>query len=249
MINFFRKIRQRLLTENKFSKYLLYAIGEIVLVVIGILIALQVNNLNEDRKERKVEVRLLNELITGLSNDLSTLRYNIDKHSQAVKSSEIVLNALNDNQEFADSLAYHFAAVHYYTGFNSSRGAYESLKSTGFGIISNESLRYGLINYYDEWNNVLKGNSKNIREDIQHLKRNFNQDYFDKFHLFNPTPPHYQGEMIPNDFQQLKRNKAYKYHIRTLHSGHSAFNGLNEISVNKVEELINHCQEELTRLK
>ncbi len=84
MIKFFRKIRQRFLTENKFSKYLIYSIGEIFLVVIGILIALQVNNLNEDRKERKVEIRLLNELITGLSNDLSTLRYNIDKHSQAV---------------------------------------------------------------------------------------------------------------------------------------------------------------------
>jgi uncharacterized protein YxeA len=50
MIKFFRKIRQRLLTENKFSKYLIYAIGEIILVVIGILIALQVNKLNENRK-------------------------------------------------------------------------------------------------------------------------------------------------------------------------------------------------------
>ena len=47
MIKFFRKIRQKLLTENKFSKYLLYAIGEIVLVVIGILIALQIKNIGE----------------------------------------------------------------------------------------------------------------------------------------------------------------------------------------------------------
>ncbi len=51
MIKFFRKIRQKTLTENKFSKYLLYAIGEIILVVIGILIALQVNNWNEKRKQ------------------------------------------------------------------------------------------------------------------------------------------------------------------------------------------------------
>ncbi|MEH6514960.1 MAG: hypothetical protein V7670_17480 [Maribacter arcticus] len=49
MINFFRKIRQRLLTENKFSKYMLYAIGEVILVMIGILLALQVNNWNETR--------------------------------------------------------------------------------------------------------------------------------------------------------------------------------------------------------
>ena len=55
MIKFFRKIRQRLLAENRFSKYLLYAIGEIMLVVIGILIALQVNNLNERNKLFKQE--------------------------------------------------------------------------------------------------------------------------------------------------------------------------------------------------
>ena len=64
MIKFFRKIRQQLLNENlsagqagKFSKYLIYAIGDIVLVVIGILIALQINNWNEDNiKFRKEEM-------------------------------------------------------------------------------------------------------------------------------------------------------------------------------------------------
>ena len=56
MIKFFRSIRKALLAENKFSKYLIYAIGEIVLVVIGILIALQINNWNENRKiEREIE--------------------------------------------------------------------------------------------------------------------------------------------------------------------------------------------------
>ncbi len=53
MIKFFRHIRKRLLTENKLSKYLLYAIGEIVLVVIGILIALQINNWNTSKIESK----------------------------------------------------------------------------------------------------------------------------------------------------------------------------------------------------
>lgn len=68
MIKFFRRIRQSLLTENKFSKYLLYAIGEITLVVIGILIALQINNWNNDKKDRKLE----KQYIIGLVNDLKT---------------------------------------------------------------------------------------------------------------------------------------------------------------------------------
>jgi uncharacterized membrane protein YgaE (UPF0421/DUF939 family) len=66
MIKFFRKIRQKMLTENKFSKYLIYAIGEIVLVVIGILIALQINNWNAERKVEKEEIGILNNLLESL---------------------------------------------------------------------------------------------------------------------------------------------------------------------------------------
>ena len=55
MIKFFRRIRQKLLAENRFSKYLLYVFGEIILVVIGILIALQINTWNENRKNKIAE--------------------------------------------------------------------------------------------------------------------------------------------------------------------------------------------------
>jgi len=55
MIKFFRRLRQKLLAENRFSKYLIYAVGEIILVVIGILIALQINTWNENRIQRKKE--------------------------------------------------------------------------------------------------------------------------------------------------------------------------------------------------
>ncbi len=70
MLRFFRQIRQQLLTENRFSKYLIYAIGEILLVMIGILLALQVNNWNEDRKTRQAE----HELLLNLKEELITNR-------------------------------------------------------------------------------------------------------------------------------------------------------------------------------
>jgi len=66
MIKFFRKIRHKLLTENKFSKYLLYAIGEIILVVIGILIALQVNNFNENQKLESIKQNYFKQIIIDL---------------------------------------------------------------------------------------------------------------------------------------------------------------------------------------
>ncbi|MEO9503265.1 DUF6090 family protein [Nonlabens ulvanivorans] len=70
MIKFFRKIRKNLLSENKFSKYILYAIGEIVLVIIGILIALHINNKNEERKTENKIVSILKEVQHDLGLDI-----------------------------------------------------------------------------------------------------------------------------------------------------------------------------------
>lgn len=73
MIKFFRKIRQKLIIDNRFGNYLLYAIGEIILVVIGILIALQINNWNEEQKTNKWESRFLVDLRNELTTDYMQL--------------------------------------------------------------------------------------------------------------------------------------------------------------------------------
>lgn len=70
MIKFFRKIRQKLLRENKFRNYLKYAIGEVILVVIGILIALTLNNINENRKQSKLIIDALQEIHQNISDDI-----------------------------------------------------------------------------------------------------------------------------------------------------------------------------------
>lgn len=77
MIKFFRKIRQRLLTENRFRKYLFYAVGEIVLVMIGILLALQVNNWNELRKKEQAEIQLYHKILTDLNSERKVIEYKI----------------------------------------------------------------------------------------------------------------------------------------------------------------------------
>ncbi|MFT6996019.1 MAG: sensor domain CHASE-containing protein, partial [Maribacter sp.] len=73
MINFFRRIRKKMLTENKFAKYLTYAIGEIFLVVIGILIALQINNWNEEKIQKQELNDILQSVANGLESDLREL--------------------------------------------------------------------------------------------------------------------------------------------------------------------------------
>ena len=104
MIKFFRKIRQNLLTENKFSKYLIYAIGEIILVVIGILIALQINNWNENRKANIKEMANLKSLKSELVISLEELNsdYNSTKlfHNSTLK----VQNYIQKKATISDSM-------------------------------------------------------------------------------------------------------------------------------------------------
>ena len=76
MITFFRKIRQKLFVENKFRKYLLYAIGEVTLVMIGILLAFQANQWKENKAERELEIKLITEINNGLKSDLIDVKIN-----------------------------------------------------------------------------------------------------------------------------------------------------------------------------
>ncbi len=222
---------------------------ETLYVIVGILVAFSLNDWNENRKAQNTELSILTELINGLEIDSNVLNSHIDLHNQAIQSCEIVLKAFNELEEYNDSLAFHFAAVHYYTVFASTRGAYESLKSMGFESISNKSLRLEVINLYDQWYNIILTNQNILINDIHELKRNFHPDHFDKFFVVIPQAPWYGGEMIPVDFKQLKFNQQYKYHIRSLHAGHSFFNAVNIEVVNKVDNLIISCQKELKRLE
>ncbi len=96
MLRFFRQIRQRLLTDNKFSKYLLYAIGEILLVVIGILIALQIDNWNEERKLRREEQTLLRQLKEEYLTNLEQLDSKISTRLVLLNSSKDLLGYFDD---------------------------------------------------------------------------------------------------------------------------------------------------------
>ena len=80
MLHFFRNIRKKLAAQNRAAAYLRYAIGEILLVVVGILIALQVNNWNEGRKNQKFEHEILSLIDQNLEQDSIYLPFEISKN-------------------------------------------------------------------------------------------------------------------------------------------------------------------------
>ena len=119
MIKFFRHIRRALINQNQMGQYFKYAIGEILLVMIGILLALQVNNWNEERKEAKLETVLLMQLQSEFNSNLSQIEQRIDIRNNMMKAAVSLMNHI-DNPEIRqlDSINKYIAWTTAYTTFD-----------------------------------------------------------------------------------------------------------------------------------
>jgi hypothetical protein len=158
MIHYLRKIRRNLLEKNNIAKYLLYAIGEILIVMIGILIALNINNWNENRKISITEIEIIKEMKINLKTDLTDVRWNIDFLNKNKNANQIVLKSLNTPDSYSDTLKSYYANISYSLPmFTNNTSAFENLKSIGFNIIKNDSLRMGITELYsNKYNYLLK---------------------------------------------------------------------------------------------
>ena len=148
MIKFFRKIRLNLLSEGKTGKYFKYAIGEIILVVIGILIALQINNWNETKKERNYEHYILTEIGNNLSADEIQIQEILTQRQKTQKSIKRMRNYLKSEEIDKDTFAYDLGQLFTFERYFPIRTAYEVSKSKGLPI-SNPELRTQIANYYE----------------------------------------------------------------------------------------------------
>lgn len=159
MFKLFRKIRYNLMSENKTSKYLKYAIGEIILVVIGILIALQINNWNENRKEQKIERNYVELLIQDLKEDAIKLAELIEDSDKSVESKAIMLDYLNGNTIQPDSLSTHFLRA-VFSGvqiFVPNKGVIEEVQNAGgLSLIKDEDVRNQILKLYNAYDRIDK---------------------------------------------------------------------------------------------
>ena len=140
MIKFFRHIRQNLIMENKTGKYLKYAIGEIVLVVIGILIALSINNWNEYRKDRIKEQAILGQLKVEYNSNLKQLESKITIRNILITSSQKVLSYIDDPQSInIDSLVVNLSRGQYRPTFDPIKN--DIISSNKLNLIQNKRLQ------------------------------------------------------------------------------------------------------------
>jgi hypothetical protein len=166
MLKFFRKIRQNLLTENKFSKYLIYAIGEIILVVIGILIALQINNWNEVRKF-KDEVNKVTQVLNYEFSDnrivLNERIRDLDKANDYVRTVLSFMNKENDEIQKVniDSI---ISKSLKYGNYNPANSTILELISSGkLNLVTDNSLKQNLY----KWLQLLEDSDEDFKNQDQ----------------------------------------------------------------------------------
>lgn len=151
MIVFFRKLRQTLLTQSKIAHYLLYALGEIVLVVIGILIALQINSWNEDRKDRIAEAGYYCKFLEDVKQDGVIIQTQLKETKNRLHAANIFLQNLQQKTVDTKALAFQMASAVTNVDFKlePTKTAFEDLKSSGsLKIIKDLELKDKLVTYY-----------------------------------------------------------------------------------------------------
>ena len=145
----FNRLRLNAIQFIKIRKYLIYAIGEILLISIGILIALNLNNWNQDQTAKAVEIKTLKEIYQGLSDDLKDLQVSLTFYRNSKNSSDILVSHFKNKLPYNDTLDSHFGKLGLFAVLSVRTGPFETLKSRGMETITNDTLRLKIANLYD----------------------------------------------------------------------------------------------------
>ena len=257
MIKFLRKIRYDLMRENKTGKYLKYAIGEIALVVIGILIALSINNWNEERKDRRLEkeyiTRLKGEMVKNLESSTDQILYssfqigNVDKLLSALSRDTIYSNV--------EPLAVAIEHVGWLNSASYVNDVWNELINNGnIRLLKNDSLRDNLTTFHSEMNVVLNNHEEWFMNNLGY--RRLAGDILDpqirEQIALNLVPTKYEGHVTNLPTQQYLVNKLKSLvglngYLADIKMGQRTNILMFERLIEKIEEIIKICDKELKK--
>lgn len=218
MIKFFRRKRLDLMANNQTKKYLKYAIGEILLVVIGILIALQINNWNEIRKNRNLEKEFLIGLKETLQTDLKRNLYSQNINRQALHSVAVLKEHITHKKPYHDSLKYHFGAMSQFHFWDLSESVFESLKAKGLDLITNTHLRDSLALAYGNHNKSINYAGFRYHDHIDHAIFTIFNTRFKE--VWGGAAEENNVYMEPLNYASLRSDQEFLYFLESLPNIH-----------------------------
>jgi len=265
MFRFFRQIRQSLIMNNKTSKYLKYAIGEILLVVIGILFALQINTWNQNRQDRIHEQQILKQLLTEYTNNLNQLNQKIDIRNGVLFSCLKILSYRTTEREYVDkdSFDLHLSRVITRPTFDPELGITNELTSSGkLYLITSSNLRNEIMSIpslflgeLQEEEQVTFNHVENIF--LPFLIENYqvgpvisqflnDETFRAKFTIgetsFNKS---FTDLLVPSNFEIVLDHPDLEDHVTLMFSNTTYTNEQSEGVKNKIEEIIALIEQEI----
>jgi hypothetical protein len=241
--------------DNNVIKYLRYAIGEILLVVIGILIALQVNNWNENRKEQKQEIQIYTELESELLQNKKEILNTITKQKKRIKSTQSLIYDIVKKEPYSSTIYNRFVTASDEFQIIPETSAYEGLKNIGLQILSNDSLRIRITNLYQlDFKHFDESGDKNSEYSIEGLLFPYQDKYL--FADYNQTAKYafkysdsitVQRLKIKDYDKFLADNELLKVLQLTLYDRSNKIDFETE-TVIKIEETIKRIKKELDKL-
>ena len=241
MIKFFRKIRQNLLSEGKTGKYFKYAFGEIILVVIGILIALQINNWNQTRINRTIEIETLENLRQDLGSALTQLDIKIEQNYSNRTSDSIALTIIHRNTVVPKDSIIKLLLSHIFTPtFDPELGTLTEILSTGkMEIIRSEPLR----NHISSWNKYMDELDE-VDNRLIYLDDNIKTPLYSKYlpyrnslnYVINPnTNDVLKIGFGESNFQTDIESFIYNLEVENMLSNYYLYGTVQEIRLNDVK--------------
>ncbi|KYG72129.1 hypothetical protein EV198_0182 [Roseivirga ehrenbergii] len=238
MIKIFRKTRQKLLSEGKIGRYLKYAVGEIVLVVIGILIALQLNTLNEKRKSADALKSYYNQILQDLAKDYPYINAQISDLESNIALYEAYITAL-PNQESLEAVVESSTKLNpFYNNLSFNKNTIETLENTGDIRLLPSNIKNSLIDLKNLQDLVIKAKLSNnetfINQFLEATKLGYTPNGFPTLDLSKVTGQLYKGTIaddLPEIALTLKSAFTFKYvtekdELKSFNSMKNALNNL-----------------------
>ena len=275
MIKFFRHIRKSLLMENKTGKYFKYAIGEILLVVIGILIAVQINTWNQNRNRLQLESVLLDQLKDELTEIYSDLNGDYTILKLGRESNYRIEDYIDKDLPYNNNLSFDFYLINIDEYIYPKAAVYDKLKEEGLDIISNDTIRYLTRAVYESlFPRISRGNPFNpdiseFFKEYYHTNFKPNKDYSLQFMHIIPSDTLgsaiYQADTIsypitfstngikrkytigyhPLNFEALKKDAKFHMLLKQTTSFRDYKVGRYQMTKERVKELVRRIDIEL----
>lgn len=236
--------------KSEWYKYVI----EVIVVILGILIAYNLEQWSDTRSNKKREIEILKEFKGALGADLAEMQNNISMHEYSILSSRMILKVIQDNLPYHDSLDACFAHTHAFTTFSGRVGPIEQLKNTNLAIVSNDVLRLEIISMYDEAYPRIRLVELAIKRDYEQL-RDFDRLYFDAYDVDRVStnkniPPPFWGIMRPLRFTELKTNPEYAALLRARISNQMGLlRGHYKPTEKALSNLLNQIDQEIEKLE